>query len=76
MLTMRKGDKATITAIGDGADDRAYRAKLLAMGLLPGTSIQLIRKAPLGDPIEIEVRGYRLSLRKHEAALLQIQREG
>jgi Fe2+ transport system protein FeoA len=46
--------------------------RLREMGLLPGTPVKLIRIAPLGDPIEIQVRGYRLSLRKSEAALVEI----
>ena len=46
--------------------------RLREMGLLPGTRVTLIRVAPLGDPIEIQVRGYRLSLRKSEAALVEI----
>jgi len=48
------------------------RARLLEMGLTTGAEIQLIRFAPLGDPIEIEVRGYRLSLRKREAAGIRV----
>jgi len=44
-----------------------YRARLLEMGLTTGTTVKVIRFAPLGDPMEIEVRGYRLSLRKREA---------
>ena len=43
------------------------RHQLLEMGLTRGAKITLIRKAPLGDPLEIEVRGYRLSIRKSEA---------
>jgi Fe2+ transport system protein FeoA len=49
--------------------------RLREMGLLPGTRVTLVRVAPLGDPIEIQVRGYRLSLRKTEAALVEIQSE-
>jgi ferrous iron transport protein A len=41
--------------------------RLMEMGLLVGTSIQLVRFAPLGDPVEIKVRGYHLTLRRHEA---------
>ena len=51
-----------------------YRQKLLAMGLTPGTHFVVKRVAPLGDPIEIAVRGYSLSLRKHEAAILQVEK--
>jgi len=43
------------------------RPRLMEMGLLVGTRIQLVRFAPLGDPLEIKVRGYHLTLRKHEA---------
>jgi ferrous iron transport protein A len=49
--------------------------RLREMGLLPGTRVTLIRIAPLGDPIEIQVRGYRLSLRKSEAALVELEAE-
>lgn len=43
------------------------RPRLMEMGLLVGTSIELIRFAPMGDPVEIKVRGYHLTLRRHEA---------
>jgi ferrous iron transport protein A len=43
------------------------RPRLMEMGLLVGTRIELVRFAPLGDPVEIKVRGYNLTLRKHEA---------
>ena len=45
------------------------RQRLMEMGLLKGTLVEIIRYAPMGDPIEICVRGYRLSLRKEEAFL-------
>ena len=43
------------------------RPRLMEMGLLVGTTVELVRFAPLGDPVEIKVRGYNLTLRKHEA---------
>jgi ferrous iron transport protein A len=46
--------------------------RLLEMGLTRGTEVEVIRVAPLGDPIEIRLRGYFLSLRKAEAALIRI----
>lgn len=55
----------------DGMDDVAIR--LLEMGLTPGVEFELLGIAPLGDPIEIEIRGYRLSLRKSEAARVTIE---
>lgn len=50
-----------------------YKGRLLAMGLTPGTEFTVIRHAPLGDPIEIKVRGFNLSLRRHEADVLCIE---
>jgi ferrous iron transport protein A len=49
------------------------RQRLLEMGLTKGITIKVIRVAPLGDPIEIELRGYRLSLRRKEAEAVMIQ---
>ncbi len=50
-----------------------HRSRLLEMGLLVGTTVELVRFAPLGDPVEIKVRGYHLTLRKHEADLIFVQ---
>ncbi len=52
----------------------SYRQKMLAMGLTPGTEFTVIRIAPLGDPIEIRVRGTDLSLRQNEVSAIQIER--
>ncbi|MGK7876986.1 MAG: ferrous iron transport protein A [Xenococcaceae cyanobacterium] len=52
---------------------RGYKGKLLSMGLTPGTEFTVIRHAPLGDPVEIEVRGFKLSLRKQEANALCVE---
>lgn len=48
--------------------------RLREMGVLPGTSITMVRTAPLGDPIEIKVRGYSLTLRKSEAAHVLVEK--
>ncbi|MBE9171264.1 ferrous iron transport protein A [Pleurocapsales cyanobacterium LEGE 06147] len=52
---------------------QGYKGKLLSMGLTPGTEFIVIRHAPLGDPVEIEVRGFKLSLRKQEADALCVE---
>jgi ferrous iron transport protein A len=70
--TLKRGDVARITSF-DPLGDLAYRSRLLAMGLTPGTVFQVSRMAPLGDPIEIILRGYALSLRKAEAQILNIE---
>lgn len=49
------------------------RARLMEMGLLPGTPVELVRFAPLGDPVEIKVRGYHLTLRRHEAEQILVR---
>ncbi len=51
-----------------GARDLHFR--LMELGILPGTRIHCLRTAPLGDPLEVELRGYHLSLRKAEAATI------
>ncbi len=54
----------------DGA--RAFRRRLLEMGLVPGTPIKIVTVAPLGDPLRIEVRGGQWSIRRAEAAQIQV----
>ena len=68
---MKVGTKARIRRLL--AAEPAYRHRLMAMGLLPGTELTISRIAPLGDPLEILVRGFALSLRKHEAMLLEME---
>ncbi len=52
--------------------ERAFRRRLLELGLLPGTLIKVLRVAPLGDPLELSVRGTRLSIRGAEARQLLV----
>ncbi|XFA72348.1 ferrous iron transport protein A [Thermosynechococcaceae cyanobacterium Okahandja] len=62
-----------LRVVGYAATAPIYKRKLLAMGLTPGVEIEVIRHAPLGDPTDIRVRGFHLSLRRDEAAALQVQ---
>lgn len=52
---------------------RSALTRLREMGIVPGTLVQVIRRAPLGEPIEISVRGSRLSMRNHEAAFIELE---
>ena len=76
---LKPGQVAVVTGYGaegndvDNATARRYRAKLLALGLTRGAKVRFIHEAPLGDPIEIEVRGFHLSLRKDEASVLNVR---
>lgn len=51
----------------------ALRLRLLDMGLIPGTAVKVIKTAPLGDPIEIHVRGYELTIRKSDASMIETE---
>ena len=61
---LKVGETGTVNSF---AAENPDSLRLMEMGVLPQTRIKLIRKAPLGDPLEIEIRGYKLSLRKSEA---------
>lgn len=67
-LPMRQ--EATVTEVG-GA--RGFRRRLMELGLVPGTRVRLMNVAPLGDPLELDVRGCRLSIRKNEAEVVRVR---
>lgn len=68
---MRVGNRAEIT--GYLETEAGYRAKLLALGLTRGATIELTGVAPMGDPLRIKVRGFELSLRRSEAKILKLK---
>lgn len=55
------------------AGESSVRRRLMELGLVPGTRVELLRVAPLGDPIELLVRGASLSIRKAEASAIEVQ---
>ena len=61
---------ATVVEVG-GA--RGFRRRLMELGLVPGTAVRVVNIAPLGDPMELEVRGCRLSIRKNEAEVVRVR---
>lgn len=69
LAELTRGARGRVVQIA-GGDDVSLR--LLEMGLTPGVEVKLIGAAPLGDPLELEVRGYRLSVRKSEASRVEI----
>ena len=71
LADLQVGNRATV--VGYDKSNTAYRHKLLAMGLTRGTDLTVNRVAPLGDPIEIAVRGFHLSLRRDEATALLVK---
>ncbi|NLL71639.1 MAG: ferrous iron transport protein A [Epulopiscium sp.] len=64
------GSKALVKEI---SRDASVKRRLLDMGVIPGIEIEVKGKAPLGDPIEILIRGYKLTLRKNEAAAILVE---
>jgi ferrous iron transport protein A len=69
--SLKTGDRGKVVRIAEGG--QAYRSKLLSMGVTPGTDFSIVRFAPLGDPIELEIRGYRLSLRNAESEIVMVE---
>ena len=69
LASLPVGSRGRVVQI-DGADEISIR--LLEMGLTPGTEVAILGVAPLGDPLELEVRGYRLSIRRAEAARVEV----
>ncbi|HWD19445.1 MAG TPA: FeoA family protein [Verrucomicrobiae bacterium] len=70
LTSLKIGGAATVTEIKLRPDQRG---RLLEMGLLVGTPVQLVRFAPLGDPVEIKVRGYHLTLRRQDAEQILVR---
>ena len=64
LANLKVGESAQVTGI---EGDDAISVRLMEMGLVPGVEITVLGTAPLGDPLEIELRGYRLSVRRREA---------
>lgn len=67
---LKKGMRAKVVSV-NGASDETVR--LQEMGLTVGTEFRVVKVAPFGDPIEIELRGYRLCLRKRETDCFEIE---
>lgn len=69
LADLRPGESAVIREVGG---QRAFRRRLLELGFLPGTTVTLLRVAPLRDPIELLVRGGSLSIRRAEASCIDV----
>lgn len=66
-MTLAELEIGKTAIIRDVSGQRSFRRRLLELGLLPGTDVQVLRRAPLGDPVELFVRGTHLSIRTREA---------
>ena len=69
---LKVGQSGTIAQVGG---EGALRLRVLDMGLIPGTKVTLRKVAPMGDPIQIQVRGYELTIRREDAARITLKEE-
>ncbi len=69
--TLETGE--TVKVVGFDKSNAEFRRKLLSLGLTPGAELEVVRKAPLGDPIQIKVRGFSLALRRAEASGILVE---
>ncbi|MBQ9274655.1 MAG: ferrous iron transport protein A [Succinivibrio sp.] len=68
---LKPGQSAVVKHVfGEGT---ALRRRLLDMGITPKTEVKLVRQAPLGDPLQLEVRGYELAMRSSDANLVEVE---
>lgn len=70
LAELRPGDKGKVVKVGGSG---AVHRRILDMGVVPGSEVEVERVAPLGDPVEFELLGYHLSLRKEEAQNVHIE---
>jgi len=66
---MKNGQKAIVTGLGCAG---ALRRRMIDMGITPGAAIVMRKAAPMGDPLELNVRGYELSIRRSEAKEIRV----
>ena len=69
---LKVGQSGVITAVGG---EGALRLRLLDMGLIPKTRVRVQKVAPMGDPIQIQIRGYELTIRREDAQRIELQEE-
>ena len=75
-MTLREAEMNTHYVIKKITGQGALKRRIMDMGLTKGTEIFVRKVAPLGDPVQINVRNYELSLRKHDAELIEIEKIG
>lgn len=70
LVDLRPGDEGRIAAVGG---ESPVASRLMDLGLIRGTAVRVVRVAPLGDPIEITLRGFMLTLRRSEAEQVMVE---
>lgn len=72
-MTLKDGETGMVVRI-DSVGDSKLKNRLMTMGLIPGTRVEILRSAPMGDPIAIRLRSYNLAMRKDDAEKIQVTR--
>jgi len=82
-MNLKTGDRRPLAELGVGlggrlrvASPERVPARLMELGLVEGTRISVLRRGPLGDPVELELRGYRLCVRRSDLAGFEVVLEG
>jgi Fe2+ transport system protein FeoA len=71
LADLSPGDSAILEDVGG---DRAFRRRLMELGFVPSTAVRLLTVAPLGDPLQFEVRHCRVSIRRRQARAIKVRR--
>ena len=75
MMTLKSAKLGEVVRI-DSVGESNLKQRLLTMGLIPGTRVEILRSAPLGDPIAVRLRAYNLALRKDDAEKIEVSKVG
>lgn len=67
---LKPGEEGQVVSLGEKGP---VRRRIMDMGITPGVTVKVIKVAPFGDPVEVNVRGYELSLRKTEARQIEVK---
>ena len=73
MTTMKEANVGQTYEVTDIHGEGALRRRIMDMGITRGTKLKVVKEAPLGDPMEIALRGYHLSLRREDAELVEVK---
>ncbi len=71
LAELEKGESRTVVSV---KGEHAITRRLMEMGVVPGVAVRMIKSAPFGDPLEINVRGYSLALRRNEAESVVLEK--
>ena len=74
-MTLRDAAVGSTVVVSKITGDPAYKRRIMDMGITKGSEVYIRKVSPLGDPVEITIRGYELSLRKHDAACVEVKQK-